>query len=143
VADTQRDIVLLVQPERDDRDMYGEFLRHVGLAPVAVSTATDALRLASSAAVIVTDIILSGDMDGIALITRLKCDDQMRRTPVIALTACAWPTARERALVSGCDVFLTKPCLPRVLTREIFRLLRHDDAEAVSRPGRRVNISRD
>src|SRR5262245_64367846 len=40
-------VVLLVQPERDDRDTYAEYLSHMGLAPLCVQEATDALRLAA------------------------------------------------------------------------------------------------
>jgi hypothetical protein len=38
-------VVLLVQPERDDRDMYAEYLRQAGLTLMVVSTR---LRLSHS-----------------------------------------------------------------------------------------------
>lgn len=118
-------VVLLVQSSRDDGlEMYAEFLRHEGLAPIAVSNASDALTAASKAAVIVTGILLPGSsMDGIDLIARLRSDERMKHTPIIVLTACVWKTERERAEHAGCDVFLPKPCLPNDLLREVRRLL--------------------
>ena len=125
MTNDDRHIVLLVQPERDDRDMYVEFLHHVGLRPVCVSTATEALRVANLADVIVTGLLLPGPLDGPALVERLKRDEKTKQIPVIALTACAWDLERERALAAGCDLFLPKPCLPQELAREIRRLLPH------------------
>jgi len=117
--------VLLVQPDRDDRDMYVEFLRHVGLGTVAVSTAVDAMSLAPHASVIVTGILLPGFVDGIKFVVRLKRDKRTKHIPVIVLTVCAWQIERDRASDAGCDLFLSKPCLPHVLAREIRRLLQH------------------
>ena len=116
-------VVLLVQPERDDREMYVEYLRYEGFTPVPVSTATDALRASPRAAVIVTGLLLPGEMDGIEFVTRLKSHDRMKHIPTIVLTACAWDSERERAVAAGCDLFLPKPCLPDVLVRHIRRLL--------------------
>jgi CheY-like chemotaxis protein len=116
-------LVLLVQPERDDRDMYAEFLRYRGLAPMVVSTVRDALTVAPRADVIVTGLLLPGHMDGIELLARVKTDARTRAIPVIVLTACAGNSDRERAERAGCDVFLTKPCLPSVLGHELDRML--------------------
>jgi CheY-like chemotaxis protein len=115
--------VLLVQPERDDRDMYAEFLRHAGMAPIAVSHAAPALGLAPDSDVIVTELLLPGSMDGIEFIARLRSDRSTNGIPIIVLTSSAWDTERERAQRAGCDMFLPKPCLPDRLLREIRRLL--------------------
>src|SRR6266850_5418817 len=65
-------VVLLVQPERDDRDMYAEYLSHMGLKPICVQDADAALRLACRADIIVTELLLPGALDGYELIHRLK-----------------------------------------------------------------------
>ena len=116
-------VVLLVQAEADSREMYAEFLRYQGLLPVSVPTARDGLTVAPEADVIVTGLLLPGDMDGIEFIARLKRDDRTKGIPVIVLTACAWKSDRERAEQAGCDVFLPKPCLPDDLLRDVRRLL--------------------
>jgi CheY-like chemotaxis protein len=103
--------------------MYAEFLRYSGFAPVAVSNATDALTFAPEADVIVTGIVLDGRMDGVEFVSRLRGDAGTKHKPIIVLTACAWPQERERAEHAGCDVFLSKPCLPDALLREVRLLL--------------------
>src|SRR5262245_11688566 len=116
-------VVLLVQPERDDRDMYAEYLSHMGLTPLCVQDATDALRLATRAAVVVTGILLPGALDGCGLIAALKSNPATQHIPIVVLTVCAWIHEEERARRAGCDVFLSKPCLPQTLFREICRAL--------------------
>ena len=103
--------------------MYAEYLSHVGLTPVCVQEATDALRLASRADVVVTGILLPGPLDGCALIATLKGNTATRDIPIVVLTACASTHEEARARGAGCDVFLSKPCLPRTLFREIRRAL--------------------
>jgi two-component system cell cycle response regulator DivK len=122
-SSTSSGVVLLVQPERDDREMYAEFLSHAGLTPIVVSDTTPALALAPDVDIIVTALLLPGQMDGIEFIERLKRDDRMKGIPIIVLTSSAWNTERARAASAGCDVFLAKPCLPDVLLQEIFRLM--------------------
>jgi two-component system cell cycle response regulator DivK len=115
--------VLLVQPKHDDREMYAAYLRHEGLAPICIATAIHALRIAPRADVIVTALLLPGGVNGFELIATLKRDVRTKNTPIVVLTACAWTSDRERATAAGCDVFLSKPCLPHELVREIRRLV--------------------
>ena len=103
--------------------MYVEFLCDHGLAVIGVSDARDALTVAANADVIVTGILLASGMDGVELIARLRNDERTNHTPIIVLTACAWKTERERAAHAGCDVFLSKPCLPSDLLRHVRRWL--------------------
>jgi two-component system cell cycle response regulator DivK len=116
-------VVLLVQPECDDRDMYAEFFRHHGWRALPVSAAHDALRIAPSADVIITSILLPGHMDGVEFIAQLKADDRTKGIPVVVLTTCAWNAERERAENAGCAAFLVKPCLPADLVGAVRRVL--------------------
>ena len=116
-------VVLLVQAERDDREMYAEFFRHQGWLPIPVSTAGDAFSVAPIADVIIAGILLPGHMDGIEFIAQLKADERTKSIPVIVLTTCAWKTERDRAESVGCDMFLAKPCLPDDLERAVRRVL--------------------
>jgi CheY-like chemotaxis protein len=116
-------VVLLVQADADSREMYAEFFRYRGFLPVPVSTARDGLTVAPQADVIVTGLLLPGEMDGVEFIARLKRHEHTKRIPVIVLTTCTWKSDRERAEQAGCDVFLPKPCVPDDLLREVRRLL--------------------
>jgi CheY-like chemotaxis protein len=119
----QQTLALLVQPEHDDREMYAEFLHHEGLAAVCMSNARQAMTIAPCADVIITGLRLPGEINGVELIARLKSDERTKHIPIVVLTASAWNTDRERAETAGCDVFLSKPCLPHELLRELRRLL--------------------
>jgi two-component system, cell cycle response regulator DivK len=134
--------VLLVQSPGDDGlDMYAEYLHYHGFVPMPVTNAHDALNVAPAAGVIVTGILLhDNNMDGIQLIDRLRGDDRTKNTPIIVLTACAWPSDRVRATDAGCDAFLPKPCLPDELLREVRRLLASPCGKRVSPPGLRKSM---
>ena len=116
-------VVLLVQPERDDRDMYAEYFSYVGLTPICAQQGTDALRFACHAEIIVTGLLLPGPIDGYALIQTLKRHRVTRQIPIVVLTVCAWTEEEARARRAGCDGFLSKPCLPDALVREVRRVL--------------------
>jgi len=135
MSPTPAAVVVVLQGDADSREMYAEYFRHHGLLPVPVLTARDGLMVAPRADVIVTGLLLPGDMDGVEFIARLKSDERTKRIPVIVVTACAWKSDRERAEEAGCDLFLPKPCLPDDLLRDVQRLLaasKPRDARAVS-----------
>jgi CheY-like chemotaxis protein len=77
--------------------MYTEFLRQRGLVPIPSSTASDALAVAATADVIVTGVLLPGQMDGIEFLAQLKADGHTKNVPIIVLTSCGWQSDRERA----------------------------------------------
>jgi CheY-like chemotaxis protein len=122
ISSVEHGLALFVQPARDDREMYVEFLHHEGLAAICVSNAKQAMTIAPCADVIVTELRLPGETNGVELIARLKSDERTKRIPIIVLTACAWSGDRERAEAAGCDLFLVKPCLPCELVPEVRRL---------------------
>jgi CheY-like chemotaxis protein len=105
--------------------MYTEYLSRCGLPPIPLSTAREALVLVPSAEILITGILLPGDLDGVGLVLKVRSNEPppVRALPIIVLTACAWDTERQRAFEAGCDVFLTKPCLPKTLVSTILNLL--------------------
>jgi len=62
-------------------------------------------------------------LDGWEATRRLKEDVATRGIPVIALTGNALAGHDEHARKAGCDSFLTKPCLPQDVDKEIRRIL--------------------
>ncbi|MFN2110503.1 MAG: response regulator [Anaerolineae bacterium] len=48
-------------------------------------------------------------MDGIEVVGHIKADDDLRKIPVIAITASAMHGDRERFLEAGCDDYMSKP----------------------------------
>jgi two-component system, cell cycle response regulator DivK len=111
--------VLLVESDADNREMYAECLRKYGFAVLTADTTDEGLRCASNADVVVTEIRVSGSFDGLDLVNRLRHADETKLTPIIVLTACTFEPEQRRAYAAGCDVFLSKPCLPENLLSAI------------------------
>src|SRR2546423_14861159 len=116
--------VLLVEVAQDDRAMYAEYLRSTGFRVLLADNPIDAMMHVSEADVIVTGIRLRGPFDGVELVERLR-GGAAKHLPIIVLTACAFVPDQQRALAAGCDLFLSKPCLPDRLSLEILHLLVH------------------
>jgi len=137
------EVILVADPDPDARQIYSAFLHHHGFQVVAVTTGRDALAVAPSVDAVVTEIPLTGDVGGLELIARLKSDASTMAIPLIVVTSRAWSTDRDRATGAGCDLFLSKPCLPHDLMDAITRLLarrrRRDRARTIATPTRRLH----
>jgi signal transduction histidine kinase len=57
---------------------------------------------------ILLDINMSG-MNGYEIATRIKSTDKIKDIPLVAFTASIMKKSRDKALISGCDGYLTKP----------------------------------
>jgi CheY-like chemotaxis protein len=95
--------------------MYAECLRTYGFTVLTAETTDEAANHAGAADVIVTEIRVSGSFDGVDLVSRLRQAEVTKRTPVIVLSASPCEPEQRRAYAAGCDVFLSKPCLPENL----------------------------
>lgn len=117
--------LLIVDDSREEREMYAEWFRSQGWTTLQADTATDGLRLAQElnpdAAIV--DVWLRGAASGLDLTEWLKHDMATAMLPVVILSGLAFPADRRQALRAGCDLFLTKPCLPAVLSRAVTELL--------------------
>lgn len=135
----RQDIILVVDADADSRQIYTKFLRYHGFLVVPVSTPREALAAAPAADAIVTEILLPSDTDGLALVQQLKSDTRTSLVPLVVVTSCAWTTDRERAQAAGCDLYLSKPCLPHDLMQAARRLMaRRRLAERTTRNLRHV-----
>jgi CheY-like chemotaxis protein len=65
-------------------------------------------------------------IDGWEATQVLKHDPLTRDIPIIALTAHALASDREKAMEVGCDGYLAKPCEPRAVVAEVQRFLGKD-----------------
>jgi len=122
--DDTRPRILIVDDVEDNREMYAMYLEWAGYRVEATASGTEALDLAQRLipAVIVLDLSMPG-LDGWQVCRFLKGMPGTKNIPVIALTGHALDGAEAAARAAGCDAYLTKPCLPEDLDREIRRLL--------------------
>src|SRR6266513_6123245 len=116
--------VLLVDDYPDAREMYSEYLKFSGFDVVEATNGVEALQRAidTSPDIILMDLSLPV-MDGWEATRRLKADQRTSSIPVVALTGHALAGMFEGAKKAGCDAFVTKPCLPEDLVKEIRKIL--------------------
>lgn len=104
--------VLVVDDEVDARDVIAEILRRAGAQVTTSSGADEALSAlpVCKPTVLVSDIAMP-EMDGYALIERLRARpaSAFGTIPAIALTAYARAEDRARTLAAGFDAYLAKP----------------------------------
>ena len=119
--DAHRPHVLLVEDDRDTREMYSEYLSYSGLTVTQAATGRNALEQvrAHPPDIVVTDIAMP-EMDGLELSRRLRADPPTRDLPIIAVSG----QATERAREAGADVVLDKPCEPDTLLNVIEGVLK-------------------
>ena len=118
-------LALLVDDNTDSVEMYATYLRHIGFRVTSCASAAEGFSrsVGEEPDVVVADIRLPGGPDGLTLATQLRLDHRTRHIGIIVLTGDAYPADRVRAIAAGCDVFLTKPCLPTVLAEHARSLL--------------------
>src|SRR5437870_12643426 len=116
--------VLLVDDYPDAREMYSEYLQFSGFDVVEAANGVEALQQAvdSDPDIILMDLSLPG-RDGWEATRRLKADERTASIPVVALTGHALAGISAGAKAAGCDAFVTKPCLPEDLVKEIRKIL--------------------
>jgi DNA-binding response OmpR family regulator len=72
---------------------------------------------------ILMDLKLEGDEDGVALTKHLRGEDRWKVIPIIALTACSTGDDLRRAIEAGCDDYVPKPFYRKQLTGLVERLI--------------------
>ena len=102
--------ILLVEDNEMNRDMLSRRLQRKGYSVVTAHDGEQGHSLACSEMpdLILMDISLPV-MNGWEVTRLLKSNESTRHIPIIALTAHAWVTDREKAIEAGCDDYDTKP----------------------------------
>jgi CheY-like chemotaxis protein len=109
--------ILLVEDQEMNRDMLSRRLKKRGYEVAIAVDGAEGLEKARTEApeLILMDMSLPV-IDGWEATRQLKADESTRAIPVVALTAHAMSTDREKAMEAGCDAYETKPVeLPRLL----------------------------
>ena len=118
--------VLVVDDEPDGRALIARILEAQGAQPVCASNATEALELLARERF---DLLLSDigmpEVDGLELIREVRNLDKSRSRPLpaIALTAYARTEDRQRSLLAGFHMHLSKPTEARELIASIAGML--------------------
>jgi two-component system cell cycle response regulator DivK len=101
--------ILLVEDNSLNRRLVRDLLEYRGHEVVEAITADEARqRLREKPDLVLMDLQIPGG-SGEAVLGEIRADEQLRRLPVIAVTATAMAGDRERLLAAGFDAYLSKP----------------------------------
>jgi two-component system cell cycle response regulator DivK len=131
----QGPLVLIVDDVKDNRTVYVLYLKFSGFRIAEAENGEEAVRQAEALLpdIIVMDLSLPV-MDGWEATRRLRRDPRTKRIPIVVLTGHALPEYARTAREAGCDLVITKPCLPDQLLEAIRRIL--DAPKSRSKGGR-------
>jgi two-component system, cell cycle response regulator DivK len=112
--------VLLVEDDRDTREMYSEYLSYSGLRVSEAPSGRRALETvrAHRPDIVVTDLAMP-EMDGRELSHRLRSDRRTSDLPIIAVSGQLAPGEK----MADADLVLEKPCEPDRLLHAIHDVL--------------------
>ena len=123
-APRERRLVLVVEDNPNEREIYGKLLGHRGFDVMDARDGTEGLQLARRhhPDLVLLDLGLPY-IDGLDVCRRLKGQAEGAAVPVVVLTA--WPEFDYgyEARRAGCDLYLEKPQSPLRVCREVQRLI--------------------
>ena len=116
--------ILIIEDNAANMKLAVLLLRNAGHTPLCATDAEIGLTLARATGpdLILMDVQMPG-MDGLAAAGLLKGDPATAGVPVIALTAMAMKSDREKCLQAGCDAYIAKPLRYQELYAAIDALL--------------------
>jgi two-component system phosphate regulon response regulator OmpR len=117
------DHILIVDDDREIRELLATYLEKNGLKATAVATGRQMRAVLADTPVdlVVLDLMMPGE-DGLSVCRRLRAAND--RTPIIMLTAKGEDVDRIVGLEVGADDYLGKPFNPRELLARVHAVLR-------------------
>lgn len=104
-------IILVVDDNDDVRRLVTKVLAMSGYQLMEADSGMAALAAveATTPDLVLMDLRLPGELNGLQATSRLKADPRTSRIPVVALTASVTDRDRQQALDAGCSGFIPKP----------------------------------
>jgi CheY-like chemotaxis protein len=112
--------VLVVEDEVFIRMSTVATLEDAGYSVLEARDSADALRVLAGhdeVRLMVTDVCMPGEMDGLGLVARLQRERPVLRALVVSANACA-----TDAYKAGAAAFLPKPFLAQSILRAVYKL---------------------
>ncbi|MBE0642852.1 MAG: response regulator [Bacteroidetes bacterium] len=120
--------VLFVEDDEETQEYMASLLAREYNLRIA-STAAQAWGIIESTHIdlVLMDLSLQGDEDGISLTKRIRHDQRFGTTPIIAVTAHAFPKDRIQSLEAGCNAYFSKPFQIEELKKSMEGFLRSEN----------------
>jgi two-component system cell cycle response regulator DivK len=116
--------ILVVEDNSPNAELLTEWLKTEGyevLSATDLNTAFNAVQKLRPHAVLL-DVQLGAE-NGLSLATWMRQQPALRHIPVIAVTAHAMVSERDRILLAGCNAYIPKPVDFRLLRENLERWL--------------------
>jgi two-component system cell cycle response regulator DivK len=116
--------ILVADDNAASRELIREVLEMSGYDVIEASDGREAVRRTGETApdLVLVDIQMP-HLDGFGVLRELRADPRFAALRVVALTAFAMQSDRERALNAGFDGYITKPLQIAALRQEILKFL--------------------
>ena len=115
--------ILIVEDVEMNRDLLVQLLED----DYELSEATDGRQGLEMAVQVKPDLILLDigmpDMDGYEVAKKIRSNDEIKDTPIIAVTAHAMEGDEKKALEAGCNDYLPKPIDEEELWAKVAKLI--------------------
>lgn len=111
--------ILLIEDNSFNREIVELALKKAGFEVILAVDGEDGLKkLEKNPDLVLLDLSLP-KISGWDIIKKMREDTRYSDLPVIALTAHAMVGDREKVLKMGCSSYLSKPCLPEDMVKEV------------------------
>jgi two-component system cell cycle response regulator DivK len=124
VAERNRPLVLVVEDDPHDWEIYGKILWYNGYDVIHAADGETGWRMAleHEPDLVLLDVMIP-KLDGLSLCERLMSDPARARIPVVILTGRPREEVGNRARRAGCSRFLEKPARPLDVLHEVESLI--------------------
>lgn len=124
--------ILVVDDEEDIRELVRYNLTKAGYQVSTAATGEEGLSVAQQIrpALIILDIMLPG-IDGLEVCRRLKADANLKKTPIVMISALGEEKDIVNGLELGADDYVSKPFSPGVLLARVKSVIRRTGAAPV------------
>ncbi|MCY2992917.1 MAG: response regulator [Planctomycetota bacterium] len=117
--------ILLVEDNEINRELATELLTDFGLCVETAENGRESVARATTEAfdLVLMDIQMP-EMDGLTATRLIRADERLRDLPIIAMTANAMSSDREKSLAAGMNDYVTKPIDPARLLATLSRWIK-------------------
>jgi two-component system phosphate regulon response regulator PhoB len=133
--EAMRDRVLIVEDEKDVREMLRLNLKAGGFDVLEAHNGAEGLAIAKAElpSVVILDLMMP-EMSGMEVCRALRRNPATSRIPILMLTAKSAEVDKVAGLEVGADDYVTKPFSPRELLLRVRAVARRQPDQGVSRP---------
>ncbi len=111
--------ILIIEDNPYNREITELTLKNAGFEVITAADGEEGLKkLYEKPDLVLLDLSLP-KISGWDIIKRIREKEEFKGLPVIALTAHAMVGDREKVIAMGCSSYISKPCMPEDIVREV------------------------